>query len=127
MEVGFSQSLASLCKKAVGWFQDLSELHMCILIDITEQAQEDIDSTGQKISKSKAKKVRNEWPDWLMGDNDNNGNDSDDTSRALPLKEEIIQRMGGRMVKTKAEAQQVLMGIKEDLGKWLLEQNEQGY
>lgn len=82
---------------------------MCILIDITEQAQEYVDSAGQKVSKSKAKRLRNEWPGWLIR------NDSDDSSSALTLREEIVRRMGGRMVETKAEGKQVLLGIKEDL------------
>ncbi|KAF8418331.1 hypothetical protein EV426DRAFT_679865 [Tirmania nivea] len=115
VEVGFSQSLASLHEKATGWFQDLPDLHMCILVDITEQAQEYVDSAGQKISKSKAKKVQNEWPDWLMRD----------ASSTLTLKEEIVRRIGGGMIKTKAEGEQVLVGIKEDLRKWLLEKDEQ--
>ncbi|RPB25782.1 hypothetical protein L211DRAFT_56203 [Terfezia boudieri ATCC MYA-4762] len=115
VEVGFSQSLASLYEKATGWFQDLPDLHMCILVDITEQAQEYVDSAGQKISKSKAKKVQNEWPDWLMRD----------ASSTLTLKEEIVRRIGGGMIKTKAEGEQVLVGIKEDLRKWLLEKDGQ--
>ncbi|RPB23923.1 hypothetical protein L211DRAFT_229970 [Terfezia boudieri ATCC MYA-4762] len=141
VEVEFSQSLASLRQKALDWFEDISDLHMCILIDIAEQAQEHMDSTGKKISKSKAKKLKNEWPDWLIRNNDNNRNDGDsshdtggaltleeeiDTGGALTLEEEIIRRMGGRMVETKTEGQKVLMGVTEDLKTWLLEQDAQG-
>ncbi|KAF8432381.1 hypothetical protein BGX38DRAFT_1334041 [Terfezia claveryi] len=129
VEVGFSQSLASLRQKALDWFEDISELHMCILIDIAEQAQERMDSTGKKISKSKAKKLKNEWPDWLMGNNDNDhnaGDGSHEPGGALILEEEIIRRMEGRMVETKTEGQQVLMGVTDDLKTWLLEQDQQG-
>ena len=44
---------------------------MCILIDITEQARESIDSTGKRISKSKAEILRNQWPDWPTRNYDN--------------------------------------------------------
>ena len=60
MEVGFSQSLDSLCQKAIDWFRDLSELHICILINITENSREYVDSAGEKIPKSKAQKGKNE-------------------------------------------------------------------
>ena len=60
MEVGFSQGLAALYEKAIVWFQDIPELHMCILVDITEEAREYTDCFGEKISKSKAKELRNE-------------------------------------------------------------------
>ena len=37
MEVGFSQSLASLRETATGWIQEIPELDLCIFIDITKQ------------------------------------------------------------------------------------------
>ena len=83
------------------WFRDLSELYMCILIDITEQSVEYIDSAGSKISKSKAKKKKNNWPEWLMHD--------DGTGGTLTLQEETVRRMGGRIVRTKKEGCKVLI------------------
>ncbi|KAF8422268.1 hypothetical protein EV426DRAFT_706473 [Tirmania nivea] len=61
---------------------------------------------------------------WLMRNDNNDGNG--DTGGALTLEEEIIRRMGGRIVKTQTEGKDVLMGIKQDLKKWLLEQDQQG-
>ena len=65
-----------------------------------------------------AKKKKNNWPEWLMHD--------DGSGKTLTLQEEIVRRMGGRMVRTKKQGCKVLMEIKRDLERWLLEQDEQG-
>jgi len=124
IEVGFSQGLDSLRRKATELFQDIPELHMCILIDITEQAQEYTDCFGEKISKSKAKKLRNEWAEWLTRDSEDG--DDGDAGGTLTLEEEIVLRMGGRMMETQSQGELVLTRIKEDLTKRLLEQDEEG-
>jgi len=95
---------------------------MFILIDIMEPEQEYVDSTREKVSKSQAKKLRNNLADWLIR-NPNHDNDSDDDSSALTLREEINRRMRGRMVETQKEGKQLVLGIKEDLSKWFLEQD----
>ncbi|KAF8432185.1 hypothetical protein BGX38DRAFT_1334091 [Terfezia claveryi] len=121
VEVGFSQSLASLRQKAFDWLGSVWTLQ------------------GRK-SQIKGKKLKNEWSDWLMRNNNddrndgndgnahNNGNNDGDGSQDTggALEEDIIRSMGGRMVETKTEGQEVLMGVTQDLKTWLLEQDEQG-
>ena len=42
------------------------------------------------------------------------------------LEEELVHRMGGRMVETRAQGEEVLQEIKDALGAWLLQRDKEG-
>ncbi|KAF8417549.1 hypothetical protein EV426DRAFT_622394 [Tirmania nivea] len=64
-EIGFSQTLTSLRKRASMWLWDLDEesgVHMVILIKVTEIPQEYVNEEGKRVSHAKSQKRKFDWP-----------------------------------------------------------------
>lgn len=113
VEVGMSQPLRELRKKAETWLYYAGGVHLVVLIDLREIRQAYRNKNGGVITKSAARKLADEWPAEWQG-----------PEGELRDRQWFREQVEGKM-REKGGVEAFLEQVKQELAAWMLERDEE--